>query len=57
MVRGIGIGRPSMRTPVVPITPGVSPAARNTDSRRYVVVVLPLVPVIPTTIIRSAGRP
>ncbi len=34
VVRSKGTGSPSIRTPVVPITPGARPAARNTDSSR-----------------------
>jgi hypothetical protein len=50
-------GRPSIRMPVVPMIPGVRPSARNTASSKYVVVVFPFVPVTPTTVIPSAGRP
>jgi hypothetical protein len=39
------------------MTPGTMPAVRKTDSIRYVVVVLPFVPVTPTVTIASAGRP
>jgi hypothetical protein len=42
---------------VVPITPGVRPSARKIASSRKVVVVFPFVPVTPTTVIPSAGRP
>ena len=38
---------PSMRAPVVPISPTRCPAARAIASSRYVVVVLPFVPVTP----------
>src|SRR4026209_709317 len=51
-----GPGSPSIRKPVVPITTGVQPAVRNTASSRYVEVVLPFVPVIPTTVIAVPGR-
>ena len=57
VVLGKGSGRPSIRTPVVPITPGVRPSARRIASSRKVVVVFPFVPVTPTTVIPSAGRP
>ena len=40
---------PPMRYPTVPSNPQRMPAASKTDAIRYAVVVLPLVPVIPTT--------
>ena len=57
VVRSNGTGRPSMRTPVVPTTPGGRPAARKIASRTYVVVVLPFVPVTPMSGTRSDGCP
>ena len=57
VVRGNGSGTPFTRTPVVPITPGRSPAASKIDSIRYVKVVFPFVPVTPTIAMRSAGCP
>ncbi len=48
---------PLIRRPTVPIRPTVRPAARRPASIRYVVVVLPDVPVTPTTVRRSDGRP
>ncbi len=57
VVIGSVSGSPSIRTPVVPITPGTWPLRRSTDSSRYVIVVFPLVPVTPTMAIRSPGRP
>ena len=39
----------------VPRRPHGSPAASNTDASRYVVVVLPFVPVTPTTVSCSLG--
>ncbi len=46
-----------MRMPMVPISPATRPAARRPASTRYVVVVLPDVPVMPMTLSRSDGRP
>lgn len=57
MVSALGTSAPSMRMPIVPISAAVRPAARSPDSTRYVVVVLPAVPVIPTTVSRSDGLP
>jgi len=48
VVRTAGRVMPSNRIPVVPINRGLRPAAHNPASTRYDVVVLPLVPVIPT---------
>ena len=52
-----GSATPAMRTPVVPMMPAGSPAARAIASTRYVVVVLPLVPVTPRTRRPRAGSP
>ena len=41
----------------VPITPGVIPSARNTASNMNVVVVLPFVPVTPTSVSARDGSP
>lgn len=57
VVSALGMSAPSMRIPMVPISPAVRPAARSADSMRYVVVVLPDVPVTPTTVTRSDGFP
>jgi hypothetical protein len=57
VVRSYASFVPPIRTPVVPITPGTRPASRNTLSRRYVEVVFPAVPVIPTVSIASDGDP
>ncbi len=46
-----------MRAPIVPMTPARIPAARAIASSRYVVVVLPLVPVTPSTANRADGSP
>ncbi len=49
VVNAEGRVSPATRTPVVPITPGASPAASAIASTRYVVVVFPFVPVTATT--------
>ena len=46
-----------MRAPMVPITPGRMPAARAMASSSQVVVVLPLVPVTPSTASFVEGWP
>src|ERR1700732_207679 len=43
--------------PTVPINPALRPAARSPASTRYVVVVLPDVPVTPMTFNRDDGSP
>ena len=66
VVRTLGnpvtVGRPSASRPrvrvcTVPIRPVPSPAAARPASTRYAVVVLPLVPVIPSTVSRLLGSP
>ena len=57
VVRASSTGLPSIRAPFVPMTPARDPDARMIASRRYVVVVLPFVPVIPIVVSASAGRP
>src|SRR4030095_14541055 len=42
---------------MVPMTPGRPPAACQMPSSRYVVVVLPLVPVTPTSVSAALGSP
>ena len=57
VVRELGTSDPAIRTPTVPIIPAVRPAARRPASIRWVVVVLPEVPVTPSTTTRSEGWP
>ncbi len=57
VVRGAAADQPGRRYSIVPMSPGAAPAARRISSRMKVVVVLPLVPVTPTTFIRSEGWP
>ena len=49
--------RPPTRISTVPMTPHCIPAASSTACARYALVVLPLVPVIPTTVIFAEGSP
>ncbi len=57
VVKGSGVTSPPNRTPSVPITPGRRPAAASTASRKNVVVVFPLVPVMPSTGSARDGSP
>ncbi len=57
MVRALGTRRPSIRVSMVPTRPGLRPAPAIAASSKYDVVVLPDVPVMPTTCIFSEGRP
>ena len=52
-----GLEVPAMRVSMVPISPATWPAAARIGSRSQVVVVLPLVPVTPSNIRSSPGRP
>ena len=56
VVRSIPTGAPSILIPVVPMTPGVHPAAAKIRSIRNVVVVFPFVPVTPTISSSRAGH-
>ena len=55
VVRRTGAGWPLMVAPNVPMRPNERPAARAIASSAYVTVVLPLVPVIPITVIDRDG--
>ena len=48
---------PTMRVPTVPSSPVVRPAATSPASSRCATVVLPLVPVTPSTCRRAVGSP
>src|SRR5215213_759386 len=57
VVRTLGTRWSATRISTVPTRPVVRPAARRTASRRYVVVVLPFVPVTPISCRSRAGEP
>src|SRR5262249_26755808 len=57
VVSTLGWSTPSTRMPTVPINPTLRPAARRPASTRYVVVVLPDVPVTPMTRNFDDGSP
>ena len=48
---------PPTRSSTVPMTPQGIPAACSTECARYAEVVLPLVPVMPTTVMCAEGSP
>ena len=52
-----GRRQPGHSAPLVPISPTLYPAAASTAASRWAVVVLPLVPVMPTIVMRRAGPP
>ncbi len=57
VVSRLASGRPATRLPVVPISPATWPQPSSAASTRYEVVVLPEVPVIPTTSRSADGSP
>lgn len=57
VVRTLSITRSPSRVSTVPTSPVVCPAARNPDSIRYAVDVLPAVPVTPITVRSAVGSP
>ena len=57
VVRAPWWATPATRTPTVPISPVVRPAARSPDSTIVATVVLPFVPVIPIICSPRAGSP
>ncbi len=57
VVNALGSRAPSMRTPTVPSSPAVRPAASSPASTMCATVVLPLVPVTPRTARWAVGSP
>jgi hypothetical protein len=57
VVSALGSTRPATRVPMVPTSPAVRPAAASPASIRCAVVVLPLVPVTPSTDRCAVGSP
>ena len=57
VVRAIGAARPATTEVTVPSSPQGRPAASSSARTSHVVVVLPLVPVTPTTGRRAVGSP
>ena len=57
VVNALGSVAPAIRMPTVPTSPVVRPAAASPASSRCATVVLPLVPVTPSTRSRCVGSP